>query len=144
MPTFGSAANALSAMFFFMLFTLGLDTSFCWAETLTASVEGFLPVDKRPKTWVISLLTCTTCFFIGLPFATTKGNVILDCVDYFVGTSRNNDDDNDCVFNIGICLIRMIRCFPPFSRCRYFSFMFLLTIQVIFSYCWFAFWNPLY
>ena len=86
MPTFGSAANSLSAMFFFMLFTLGLDSSFCWAETLTASVEGFLPVDKRPKTWVISLLTCTTCFFIGLPFATTKGNVILDCVDYFVGT----------------------------------------------------------
>jgi len=85
MPTFGVAANALSAMFFFMLFTLGLDSSFCWAETITASIQGFLPVDKRPKTWVVTLVNCTFCFLIGLPYATNKGNVILDSVDFFVG-----------------------------------------------------------
>jgi len=88
MPTFGGAANSLSAMFFFMLFTLGLDTSFCWAETLTTSVENFIPrfTDKKPPaTWMISLFTCTLCFLIGLPYATTKGNIILDGVDFFVG-----------------------------------------------------------
>ncbi|OEU14466.1 SNF-domain-containing protein [Fragilariopsis cylindrus CCMP1102] len=85
MPTFGGAANAFSAMFFFMLFTLGLDSSFCWAETLTASVEDFIPKEKRPRTWIISLFTCSVSFLIGLPYATTKGNLILDGVDFFVG-----------------------------------------------------------
>lgn len=88
MPTFGGAANSVSAIFFFMLFTLGLDSSFCWQETLTSSVEDFIPRltnKKPPATWIISLLTCLTCFLIGLPYATTKGNIILDGVDFFVG-----------------------------------------------------------
>merc|ERR1712241_946741 len=41
---------------------------------------------KRPKKkWIVSLFTCTICFLIGLPYATTKGNIILDGVDFFVG-----------------------------------------------------------
>ena len=93
MPTFGNATNIMSAMFFFMLFTLGLDSSFCWQETLNATVEDLLgryaglDKDRRPPSWIISLVTCSFCFVIGLPYATTRGNLILDGIDFYVGTT---------------------------------------------------------
>ena len=104
MPTFGNAANVMSAMFFFMLFTLGLDSSFCWQETLTATVQDLLGkyagVDKnrRPPSWIISLVTCSFCFVIGLPYATTKGNLILDGIDFYVGTT----------FLLFVCFVEII------------------------------------
>jgi len=95
MPTFGGAANVMSVMFFFMLFTLGLDSAFCWQETMNGTVEdlleryaGFGGANKpRLSKWAVSLGTCVFCFLIGLPYATTKGNLILDGVDFYVGTN---------------------------------------------------------
>jgi SNF family Na+-dependent transporter len=104
MPTFGNAANTMSAMFFFMLFTLGLDSSFCWQETLTATVQDLLgkyaglDKDRRPPSWIISLVTCSFCFVIGLPYATTKGNLILDGIDFYVGTT----------FLLFVCFVEII------------------------------------
>ena len=93
MPTFGRAANALSAMFFFMLFTLGLDSAFCFQETLNGSVGkvletyGGLAKGRWPATWVTSLISCSACFAVGLPYATNRGNIFLDGVDFFIGIS---------------------------------------------------------
>mmetsp|Transcript_1166 Transcript_1166/g.3218 ORF Transcript_1166/g.3218 Transcript_1166/m.3218 type:complete len:505 (-) Transcript_1166:455-1969(-) len=88
MPTFNEAANAMSVMFFVMLFTLGLDSAFAWAETLTATVEDLLLQRgiKRP-TWQVSLVVCIGVFLVGLPYTTAKGNLILDVVDNFIGSN---------------------------------------------------------
>jgi len=104
MPTFGNATNVMSAMFFFMLFTLGLDSSFCWQETLNATVEDLLvryaglDKDRRVPSWIVSLVTCSFCFVIGLPYATTKGNLILDGIDFYVGTT----------FLLFVCFVEII------------------------------------
>merc|ERR1712146_668930 len=78
-----------------MLFTLGLDSAFCWQETMNGTVEDLLERyagfgganERRLSKWAVSLGTCIFCFLIGLPYATTKGNVILDGVDFYVGTN---------------------------------------------------------
>ena len=87
MPTFGAAENALSVCFFFMLFTLGLDSAFAWSETSTAIIEDLIAsygLKKRP-TWAISLVASCLTFLIGIPYTTHRGNEILDVVDSFVG-----------------------------------------------------------
>lgn len=91
MPAFGSAANAVSVVFFFMLFTLGLDTSFAWSETLLIATQEFIEKyggvtkDKQPASWKISLTVSVFCFLLGLPYATTKGILILDGADHTIG-----------------------------------------------------------
>mmetsp|Transcript_41244 Transcript_41244/g.41969 ORF Transcript_41244/g.41969 Transcript_41244/m.41969 type:complete len:350 (+) Transcript_41244:91-1140(+) len=91
MPTFGSAANVVSVVFFFMLFTLGLDTSFAWSETLLTATQEFMEKyggvtkDKQPASWKISLAVSVFCFLLGLPYATTKGILILDGADHTIG-----------------------------------------------------------
>jgi len=91
MTTFGGAANAVNAIFFFMLFTLGLDTSFAWSETLTIATHDFiekysgLTRDKQPASWKVSLVVSVFCFLLGLPYATTKGLLILTGADYTIG-----------------------------------------------------------
>ena len=47
--------------------------------------QGGLTKDKRPATWITSLVTCTFSFLIGLPYATNKGNIYLDGIDFFLG-----------------------------------------------------------
>ncbi|CAE8623352.1 unnamed protein product [Polarella glacialis] len=41
MRAFGSGANAMSVLFFSALLTLGLDSTFCWAETFVCYVEDY-------------------------------------------------------------------------------------------------------
>ena len=87
MPTFKQAGNAMSVMFFFMLFTLGLDSAFAWSETLTATVEDVMKERgfKKKPSWLVSLVVCTLNMLIGIPYSTTQGNRILDVVDNYVG-----------------------------------------------------------
>lgn len=87
MPLFGSAQNVMSVLFFVMLLTLGLDSSYAWTETIVSAVEETLEARgiKRPL-WQTTLALCVIMFLIGLVFTTRMGNQILDVVDMFVGT----------------------------------------------------------
>ena len=83
---FGSAANAMSVLFFIMLLSLGLDSTFAWLETLIAVVNDIAKEYKISLTHpqIVGLL-CLGCFLLGLPFCARGGNSLLDVVDHFVG-----------------------------------------------------------
>ena len=83
---FGSAANAMSVLFFIMLLSLGLDSTFAWFETLIAVVNDISKKYdwKVTHTQIVGFL-CVILFIMGLPFITRGGNSLLDVIDHFVG-----------------------------------------------------------
>ena len=98
MTYFGKWQNAMSVLFYVMLLTLGLDSSYAWTETLVSAVES--TIKKRfEKAEVhihyVSLVLCTVMFLFGLVFTTRMGNEILDVVDMFVGT----------IFLLAVCFL---------------------------------------
>ena len=79
MSFFGGAQNVMSVLFYVMLFTLGLASSYAWTETLVSSVEEVLTSKGyKSVTWRTTLVLCSTMFLLGLVFTTRMGNQILD------------------------------------------------------------------
>lgn len=75
------------AIFFLMLFTLGVDSAFSLVEAVT-TVIGDSQVAKRMK-WTksgISMVVCLALFFIGTLFTFDTGLGWLDIVDYYVNS----------------------------------------------------------
>ncbi|CAE7700573.1 Slc6a5 [Symbiodinium pilosum] len=99
MTLFGDFQNVMSVLFFVMLFTLGLDSSYAWTETIVSCVDEFLGQYgyKRPI-WQTSLLLCIIMFSLGLIFTTRMGNNILDVIDMFVGT----------IFLLAVCFVESV------------------------------------
>jgi len=58
-----------SILFFFMLFTLGLDSQFAIVETLITGVVDFWPKLRRKK-WIVVVGICAIGFILGIPFTT--------------------------------------------------------------------------
>jgi hypothetical protein len=86
MQTFGTAQNAIAVLFFLTLLTLGLDSTFAWAETWVSYVDDAFRSAGKPQKKVTSVaLVSAVLFLIGLPFCTRMGNELLDTVDNFVG-----------------------------------------------------------
>ena len=83
---FGSASNSMAILFFIMLLSLGLDSTFAWLETLIAAVRDVSRANdvKLEHTHIVGIL-CIVLFLCGLPFCTRGGNNLLDVVDHFVG-----------------------------------------------------------
>ena len=104
MTLFGDGANAMSVLFYVMLLTLGLDSSYAWTEvsffvfcitlllctdtiietiqTLVSSVDEFLQErGHKVQTWRVTLGLCLTMFLFGLVFTTRMGNEILDVIE---------------------------------------------------------------
>jgi SNF family Na+-dependent transporter len=83
---FGAAANMMSVLFFIMLLSLGLDSTFAWFETLIAVVNDLCKSYKLnvTHTHIVGFL-CIVLFIMGLPFITRGGNSLLDVIDHFVG-----------------------------------------------------------
>jgi NSS family neurotransmitter:Na+ symporter len=87
MTYFGSWQNVMSVLFYVMLLTLGLDSSYAWTETLVSTVGCTLKKRKREvHTHYVTLFLCIIMFLFGLVFTTRMGNEILDVIDMFVGT----------------------------------------------------------
>jgi len=85
--SFGSSANVMAVLFFIMLLTLGLDSTFAWAETFICYVEDMLVARGKPlPKWQIVLGVCVMFFLAGLPYCTRMGNELLDVVDRFVAS----------------------------------------------------------
>eukprot|EP00578_Thalassiosira_sp_NH16_P030313 CAMPEP_0181078506 /NCGR_PEP_ID=MMETSP1071-20121207/1523_1 /TAXON_ID=35127 /ORGANISM="Thalassiosira sp., Strain NH16" /LENGTH=621 /DNA_ID=CAMNT_0023159827 /DNA_START=28 /DNA_END=1893 /DNA_ORIENTATION=- len=99
MSFFGNAQNVMSVLFYVMLLTLGLDSSYAWTETLVSSVEETLKSKGcHFPTWRVTLALCITMFLFGLVFTTRMGNEVLDVIDMYVGT----------IFLLAVCFIESI------------------------------------
>uniref|UniRef100_A0A8C5MT15 Transporter n=1 Tax=Leptobrachium leishanense TaxID=445787 RepID=A0A8C5MT15_9ANUR len=72
-------------LFFFMLFTLGLDSQFALIETVTAAIQDVYP--KAMKKWriLITAGVCVFLFFLGLPCVTQAGIYWVILIDTFCG-----------------------------------------------------------
>ncbi|XP_022086827.1 sodium- and chloride-dependent glycine transporter 1-like [Acanthaster planci] len=75
-----------SVLFFFMLFTLGLDSQFVMMETVITAVcdelQSFFPRIFKFKTW-ITLITCFICFLLALPMVTNGGIYIFSLMETY-------------------------------------------------------------
>ena len=82
MSFFGEFQNVMSVLFYVMLLTLGLDSSYAWTETLVSSVEETVASrGYHLSTWKITLALCIIMFCFGLVFTTRMGGEILDVRD---------------------------------------------------------------
>eukprot|EP00995_Heteronema_vittatum_P009648 NODE_49_length_2243_cov_249.819508_g42_i0.p1 GENE.NODE_49_length_2243_cov_249.819508_g42_i0~~NODE_49_length_2243_cov_249.819508_g42_i0.p1 ORF type:complete len:611 (-),score=213.89 NODE_49_length_2243_cov_249.819508_g42_i0:334-2166(-) len=76
-----------SVLFFVMLLTLGLDSTFAWMESINTFVLDLLA--KRNMTvanWKITLATCVVSFLFGIAFCTRGGSYLLDIIDHYCAT----------------------------------------------------------
>ncbi|XP_043561221.1 sodium- and chloride-dependent neutral and basic amino acid transporter B(0+)-like [Chiloscyllium plagiosum] len=76
-------ATLWSILFFFMLFTLGLDTLFASFETVITSLLDQFPEFLRPKRLYLTAGLCLLFYFLGLLFVTQTGIYWLHLMDYF-------------------------------------------------------------
>ena len=82
--TFGAGANAMAVLFFAMLLSLGLDSTFAWAETFVCYIDDFFISLRRPRPkWQIVAFACSLLFLAGLPFCTRGGLALLDVTDRY-------------------------------------------------------------
>jgi SNF family Na+-dependent transporter len=88
MNHFGAGKNVISVLFFMMLFTLGLDSTFAWAETLVSYAEDFSAarLGRKPRRVVTVGGLCAVLFLLGLFYCTRVGIELLDVVDHFVAS----------------------------------------------------------
>jgi SNF family Na+-dependent transporter len=85
MKTFGNGTNSMSVIFFMVLLTLGLDSTFAWAETFLCYVDDVLKlVGIHLPRWKTVGLTCAGFFLCGLPYCTRMGDELLDTMDHYV------------------------------------------------------------
>eukprot|EP00929_Paragymnodinium_shiwhaense_P059041 TRINITY_DN29558_c0_g1_i1.p1 TRINITY_DN29558_c0_g1~~TRINITY_DN29558_c0_g1_i1.p1 ORF type:complete len:639 (-),score=145.59 TRINITY_DN29558_c0_g1_i1:322-2238(-) len=87
MSTLGAAGNVFSVLFFTMLLSLGLDSTFAWADTFVAYIADYLR-ERRCKValWKTVGVTCLVLFVCGLPYCTRRGNQLLDIIDHYVAS----------------------------------------------------------
>lgn len=71
--------NVMSVLFYVMLLTLGLDSSYAWTETIVSSAqEALVSKGIKYRPWKVTLVLCIIMFLFGLVFTTRMGNEILD------------------------------------------------------------------
>jgi len=71
-----------SAIFFLMLFLLGLDSEFALFETVLCAIFDTFPRLRSVKLVVTSLM-CMVCFLLGLPCITQTGQYVLNLMDTY-------------------------------------------------------------
>lgn len=73
-----------SVLFFFMLFVLGIGSNIAMASCIITVIRDQFP---KLKAWMVATGVCTVGFFIGLTYVTPGGQMILNLVDYFGGST---------------------------------------------------------
>ncbi|XP_023241689.1 sodium- and chloride-dependent glycine transporter 1-like isoform X4 [Centruroides sculpturatus] len=75
-----------SFLFFFMLFTLGVDSQFGLVENLLTSISDEFPkLGRRKKALCLAL--CLLCFLLGIPCVTRGGQYVVSVMDEYGGGS---------------------------------------------------------
>jgi len=75
-----------SILFFFMLLTLGLDSQFAGIEVISTCLQDASPEIFKSKRSLISVVTCTILFLLGLPCVTRAGIYWVTLMDQFVAS----------------------------------------------------------
>ncbi|XP_064487094.1 sodium-dependent nutrient amino acid transporter 1-like [Ornithodoros turicata] len=76
-----------SALFFVMLFTLGVGSSVAFVESIFTAIRDQFPLLQKRK-WVLVVPSAVLLFFCGLPLATDAGQYIVKLLDnYGVATA---------------------------------------------------------
>lgn len=73
-----------SVLFFFMLFTLGLDSEFALLETVLTAIYDTFPRSRDHKIKITGLV-CLSCFLMAIPLCATLGQYIFSLMDTFGG-----------------------------------------------------------
>eukprot|EP00095_Tigriopus_kingsejongensis_P002918 maker-scaffold336_size202805-snap-gene-1.54 protein:Tk02918 transcript:maker-scaffold336_size202805-snap-gene-1.54-mRNA-1 annotation:"low quality protein: sodium- and chloride-dependent glycine transporter 2-like" len=73
-----------AVLFFFMLFTLGLDSEFALLETVLTAIYDTFPVTRNHKAKVC-FLACLACFLVSIPCVSLSGQFIFDLMDTYGG-----------------------------------------------------------
>ncbi|KAK3865268.1 hypothetical protein Pcinc_029109 [Petrolisthes cinctipes] len=73
-----------SILFFFMMFTLGLDSEFALLETVLTAIYDTIPSSRNHKL-LLTGLVCLSCFLMGIPMCATTGQYIFYLIDNFGG-----------------------------------------------------------
>eukprot|EP01063_Lacrimia_lanifica_P014938 TRINITY_DN2153_c0_g3_i1.p1 TRINITY_DN2153_c0_g3~~TRINITY_DN2153_c0_g3_i1.p1 ORF type:complete len:649 (+),score=238.00 TRINITY_DN2153_c0_g3_i1:74-2020(+) len=85
---FGAGSNFFAALFYIMLLTLGLDSTFAWVETINTYIGDWAQDTGRKITKAqITCLTAVMFYLVGLFYCTRLGMTLLDVVDHFAGSS---------------------------------------------------------
>ena len=80
-----SWSNVWAALFFVMLFTLGLDSQFTTLETLSTGLEDLYPRLRQKKTLVL-FTQCVVMFTLGLTTCTKAGQEWINLFDSYTGS----------------------------------------------------------
>lgn len=75
-----------SFLFFFMIFTLGLDSQFAMMETVISSIIDEFPTYLRKRKQWVTISCCIICFILGIPMVTSGGMYVLTLMDSFSGS----------------------------------------------------------
>lgn len=73
-----------SALFFLMMFTLGLGSTVGVNNVLVTSVKDSFP---QLQTWMVTLAVCLLGMFSGLVYTTPQGQHVLTLVNYYSAVS---------------------------------------------------------
>ena len=65
-----------ASLFFFMLFTLGLDSEFALLETFLTALYDSVPM-LRKKKLAVTGITCFSCFLLGIPLCSSVSEDLL-------------------------------------------------------------------
>ncbi|XP_002730914.1 sodium- and chloride-dependent glycine transporter 1-like [Saccoglossus kowalevskii] len=74
-----------SILFFFMLFTLGLDSQFGMVEGVCSALTDMFPGLLRKRKTIFMLCLSIGCFLLGLPLVTKGGIYLLTIMDWYTG-----------------------------------------------------------
>jgi len=78
------AAPFWSILFFFMLFTLGLDSQFAMMETVISAIVDEFPWFRQGKRKTLFILgLCILLFFLGLPQCARNGFYVMHLFDWY-------------------------------------------------------------
>ncbi|XP_063720328.1 sodium-dependent neutral amino acid transporter B(0)AT3-like [Symsagittifera roscoffensis] len=82
---FGPSGPVWAALFYFMLITLGLDSTFGTLESVFASILDFKSTNKYLKTPFVSGVICLLSFLFALCFAAGSGEYVFQMFDNYAG-----------------------------------------------------------
>lgn len=71
-----------AVLFFFMLFTLGLDSEFALLETFLTCIQDEFPSTRKYKSYMCVGMGII-CFFLALPCVTPAGDYVVTIMDHF-------------------------------------------------------------
>lgn len=73
-------------LFFFMLFTLGLDSQFAMMESVISGCVDLFPTVLRPRKRLFTFFCCVVGLLLGIPQVTKGGIYLLTLSDWYAGS----------------------------------------------------------